>query len=624
MLAIGMTLWLSWLLEGGVAAINDAGSERMRSFHLATLLEQGGRSDDDFQRIRSSVSEELEKFERVLDDLEQGDPVRPLAPPRFSDVQQGVKAIRDDWQARIRPIISRFLVAETRTARLSASRDYEQLVPDFVNRIDSLVLGMERNFAHYTALLRSFQIGLVVLVVVGTIILLRFFQFFVIRPVEQLQQAIQRMSDRDLSVRLPVVTGDEFGLLVQGFNSMAGQLESMYGTLEERVQTETRSLAARNRELAVLYEITSFLNEQGGIDVLCDGFLSRVRQAMGACAGTVRLYSAETGELLMVTHQGVSEEFVSKEQNLGCGDCLCNGVAEQGQPVFFAVNQPPPGMRLHSCVREGFATASAFTVSHNKVVLGVYNLYFNEPQIFSPQEVLLLETLGTHLGVAIENDRLSLRERELAVSEERNLLAQELHDSIAQGLAFLNIEVQLLDDSLRQQRIDEALHTTSQIREGIQESYDDVRELLVHFRTRVHQSDLDGAILAALEKFEGQTGIRTEFDRIGRGLPLPGEDEIQVMHIVQESLSNIRKHAKASEVLVRMTHDVTGLQIEIRDNGLGFDPVAHPNLASDRHVGLKIMRERAFRAGGQCSLISSPGQGTTVLLSLPRHMKENV
>ena len=106
----------------------------------------------------------------------------------------------------------------------------------------------------------------------------------------------------------------------------------------------------------------------------------------------------------------------------------------------------------------------------------------------------LLETLGHHLGVAIENQRLKLRDKQLAISEERNLLAQELHDSIAQGLAFLNIQVQLLQDSLHKGRVDEALQTAGQLREGVQESYDDVRELLVHFRTRVHQSDLDTAI----------------------------------------------------------------------------------------------------------------------------------
>ena len=130
------------------------------------------------------------------------------------------------------------------------------------------------------------------------------------------------------------------------------------------------------------------------------------------------------------------------------------------------------------------------------------------------QEKSLLETIGQHLGVAIENQRLRSREKELAVFEERNLLAQELHDSIAQGLAFLNIQVQLLQDSLRKGNLEEAMQTAGQLREGVQESYDDVREFLVHFRTRVLQSDLDTAIANTLTKFEVQTGIPVSYTHL--------------------------------------------------------------------------------------------------------------
>ena len=220
--------------------------------------------------------------------------------------------------------------------------------------------------------------------------------------------------------------------------------------------------------------------------------------------------------------------------------------------------------------------------------------------------------------MAIENQRLRAREKELAVSEERNLLAQDLHDSIAQGLAFLNIQVQLLQDSLRKGRSEEAMQTAGQLREGVQESYDHVRELLVQFRTRVHQSDLDSAIVAALEKFEAQTGIATNFERDGNGVPLDPDTEIQIMHIVQESLSNIRKHARAGRVGVTVRRSRDGLEVEVADDGGGFDPVNEPKVRSDHHVGLQIMRERAQRIGGECQITSEPGKGALVRLVLPR------
>ena len=180
----------------------------------------------------------------------------------------------------------------------------------------------------------------------------------------------------------------------------------------------------------------------------------------------------------------------------------------------------------------------------------------------------------------------------------------------------------MLQDSLRKGKAEEAMQTAGQLREGVQESYDDVRELLVHFRTRVHQSDLDTAIQSTLQKFEGQTGIATEFERIGGGAAQVPTDEIQIMHIVQESLSNIRKHAKARHVRVVAKRESGRIKIDIEDDGVGFDPENCPNCLSDRHVGLKIMRERAHRIGGECRVASKPGAGSRVTLTLPRENKE--
>jgi len=228
--------------------------------------------------------------------------------------------------------------------------------------------------------------------------------------------------------------------------------------------------------------------------------------------------------------------------------------------------------------------------------------------------------VGQHLGVAIENQRLVAREKEMAVSEERNLLAQELHDSIAQSLAYLNIQVQLLHDDLKQGRTAEAFQGLEQIREGVQESYDDVRELLVHFRIRIGNADLKTVLCNALEKFEGQTGIHATFDQYGAVPELPPEHVLQVMHIVQESLSNVRKHAKASRVDVELANNGECLLL-ISDNGAGFDSTRD---AGDTHVGLSIMRERAHRIGAEMTLESVPGQGTTVCLALPHRSDSRV
>ncbi|MGB4813136.1 MAG: type IV pili methyl-accepting chemotaxis transducer N-terminal domain-containing protein [Methylophilaceae bacterium] len=221
-------------------------------------------------------------------------------------------------------------------------------------------------------------------------------------------------------------------------------------------------------------------------------------------------------------------------------------------------------------------------------------------------------------SVEAKNKELAALDKEMAVSEERNLLAQELHDSIAQSLAFLNIQVQLLQDDLQHNKITQALNVLAQIREGVQESYDDVRELLVHFRTRIGNTDLITAIFSALEKFEGQTGIASDFIVEGKTPALEPEQVLQVMHIVQESLSNVRKHAKASKVEV-VLHKNEKTILDIRDNGIGFDVKSD---AGETHVGLRIMRERAHRIGAQLSFDSTLGSGTHISLILPEQLQE--
>jgi len=204
----------------------------------------------------------------------------------------------------------------------------------------------------------------------------------------------------------------------------------------------------------------------------------------------------------------------------------------------------------------------------------------------------------------------------MAVSEERNLLAQELHDSIAQSLAFLNIQAQMLKESLRKGQLDTAAAELAMMGEGIQESYDNVRELLGHFRIKVSHAELDDAIRSALEKFEGQTGIRTSFRKEGDGVVAAATSTIQVLHIIQEALSNVRKHAAATAVDVTMRGDAE-FSIAVRDDGKGFIP-AEVLEDGGSHVGLDIMRERAHRIGARLELDTAPGRGTCVTLVLPR------
>ena len=214
----------------------------------------------------------------------------------------------------------------------------------------------------------------------------------------------------------------------------------------------------------------------------------------------------------------------------------------------------------------------------------------------------------------MENLRLDSLAKEAAVSHERNLLARELHDSIAQSLAFLKIQVQLMRDALASGDAQRVQAVLGEIDAGVRESYGDVRELLVHFRTRANAEHIEPALQTTLRKFEHQSGIQARLSMQGQGLPLSPDVQIQVLHIVQEALSNVRKHARARQVWLDVQQQ-PHWRFEVRDDGIGFN--TEDRSRGETHVGLRIMAERAERIGATLETMSTPGRGSSVVLELP-------
>ncbi|MFA7241615.1 MAG: type IV pili methyl-accepting chemotaxis transducer N-terminal domain-containing protein [Sulfuricellaceae bacterium] len=618
LVAISSTLYVSRQFEGGAAAINDAGSLRMRSYRLAYLLTHDIYNRLDADVFEREVHNEMTFFEKTLAGLERGDPTRPLFLPKNDGVRGQMEKLHREWNGHIKLLLEEVLKNASPTQRNRLLRDYRPALESFVAMINDLVLGIEQDNARMTSQLRSIQLALVALAVVGTAVLILLMFLLIIRPIAKLQEGIRRMAEGEFAVRVPVESRDEFGDLALGFNHMADHLENLYATLEQRVEAKTHSLEEKNQELALLYEVTAFLNEPASVEEMCRSFLRRLVRQFNAQGGAVRLVDAQSQSLHLVATEGLTDKFFKEETCIGMGECVCGQAAKDEKPVIFDLSRPSSIPLLYNCTREGYRTVSVFTIRVKKRLIGIFNLYYSGKRDFTPQEMRLLETVGQHLGAAIENQQLVSREKEMAVFGERNLLAQELHDSIAQELAFLNIQAQLLEGSLKRGNIPEALESAANIREGVQEGYDDVRELLVHFRTRVHQSDLEGAVRSTLEKFEGQTGIQTVFNVSGSGAPLDPGHETQVLHIVQEALSNVRKHAGAKQVVVDLAR-AGSYAISVQDDGRGFDPGLD---RGDSHVGLNIMRERAHRIGGRLEILSAPGSGATVRFTLDRLQKE--
>ena len=597
---VGWTLWLSWQLAGTAAAINETGSLRMRANRIGLNLL---RHDEAAQ---AQVVVDLREQGRILAHFAGDLPGRPLFLSTDAPLRQQFHAVTTRWD-ELADLAHEALVEGDSTAYLAQ-------LPGFVAEADRLVHVLEVGNASKTTRLRILQSVLIVMACLGTMAMIFLLYRWIIRPVQTLQGGIQRMAARDFSVRVPVNNTDELGVLAQGFNRMADELQSLYEDLGEHVRQKTAELERQNRQLSALYGMTAFLNKPNDIEALCRGFLQRVMDEFHAAAGSIRVLDPSGERLHIVVSLGFSSALQESEHCMRTDACFCGEATQRGTMIIRDFRKLPRPEEI-GCMRDGFQAVSVFQIVTPEATLGTFSLHFRERTTMSPRELQLLEMLGQHLGAALDNQRLSIKARQLAVAEERNLVAQGLHDSLAQGLNFLNLQTQMLGSAVQQRRWEEVEEIVPLLKTGVSESYQDVRELLQNFRTRLGEESLRKAVDDTIGRFRRQTGLNVELHLDDRdGAPLHPDQQLQVLFILQEALSNVRKHAYASKVTVRIdNHRDFGMSI--RDDGEGYDPQEVAE-RSETHVGLSIMRERAARLGGQLQMCSAPGQGTEVSLYL--------
>lgn len=594
--SIGVLVWMSLQLEGGAAAVNEAGRMRMQAYRMVLSAGVGDRQ---------ALPQQLAEFDRSLQLLRDGDPERPLFVPWDDAVRQRFVAVEGDWQ-RFR---ARFSgpTAQPPPAALGAD------AAAFASHIDDFVAGIEGHLSRWSALMHLLQMALLGLALVGAAVLLFTGYLFVLEPVAALKAAINRIQGGDLGARVDCRTADEFGLLAAGFNSMAEQLQSMYRGLEDRVREKTAQLEDKHERLECLYEVTNLVTKATSLDELAAGFTRRIVRISRADGVALRWSDESNSRYLMLASHGLPASMAESEHCLVAGDCHCGAPnAPPGARVIPIRSMQPA--RMGHCAQAGFETVVSVPIRLHDRLMGELDLFFHAQIEISDAERSLFESLTLQLAGAMENLRLNALGLEAAVSQERSFLARELHDSIAQSLAFLKIQVQLMRDAVAKGDAEQVQHVLGEIDVGVRESYGDVRELLMHFRTRANAEDIEPALLTTLRKFEHQTGLSAVLDMTGQGLPLAPDTQIQVLHIVQEALSNVRKHARAGRVWLDVAQQPQW-RFEVRDDGRGFADLDTPR--DETHVGLRIMAERAERLGATLEVLSTPGQGTSVVLTLP-------
>lgn len=595
--SIGLTLWVTWQLEGGAAAVNEAGRLRMQTWRLASAV-QAQLPGDELQAL-------VNRLDASLKLLKEGDPDRPLFVPWAPDVSKRFTEVESVWAAQR---------SGWRTGAAAPERTIQADAVEFVHAVDQLTSAIEAQLSGLTAILNLFQFVMMALAIIGAVVMLFTGYMYVINPLGQLRQGLKQVEAGDFSTRIEVEAQDEFGQVAGGFNRMAATLQSLYGGLEAQVEAKTRRIEAQRARLEALYEVSAFLAEANTIDELTQGFARKVRAVMKADAVAVRWADDANQRYLMLASDCFPEGMLDEERSLLAGACACGNLRADARtrviPILAHEAQP-----VRSCAKAGFESLVSVPIRLQHRLLGEFDLFFRATVTLSSEETELLDALASHLASALEGLRAAALEREAAVGEERALLARELHDSIAQSLAFMKIQVQLLRNAAQREQPDKVRKTLDELDAGVRESINDVRELLVHFRTRTNTDDIEQALQETLQKFEHQTGLPAHLDVRGDGLPLPADVQVQVLHVVQEALSNARKHAGASHVVLEVRKGQRW-RFTVHDDGSGFN--LH-QVRGASHVGLKIMNERAARIGGEVDIVSAPGTGTTVTLTLPPH-----
>lgn len=250
--------------------------------------------------------------------------------------------------------------------------------------------------------------------------------------------------------------------------------------------------------------------------------------------------------------------------------------------------------------------------------IGVLWVTRSEPKLFSDTDLIWLESMSDQIEIAIQHGLMTSQIQSLSIIEERGRIAREMHDGLAQVLGYLNLQVQALESYLMQGKSQRLRDELQQMRDAIQTANADVRENILSLRTTLaDEKDLQAAVHEYLEEFSIQTGVKTEFEYLVTDeLNLSSVAEVQLVCLLQEALTNVRKHASARKVLVTITRRVIdgrdSIHASIVDDGVGF-----ALKGSKRSFGLQTMLERAESVGGRLTIHSAQGKGTTVECSLP-------
>ncbi len=385
---------------------------------------------------------------------------------------------------------------------------------------------------------------------------------------------------------------------------------------QESVAALEQRVSARTRELSTLYEVTAVASESLDVQETMNRSLDRVLAALSTKRGAIFLLDDKTGRLRIGASreipQNIVEQFDLLEPQIGLGPW----VLQHGIPlVIVDVTKDPRVPKIIRAQNPPQVTYVGVPMRAKGKVLGVLTVLREVERQFSIEEVALLASIADQVGVAIENGKLHAQAQQLAIFEERQRLGRDLHDSVTQSIYSVTLFAEAARRLARDGQLGQTQNYLEQLRETSQQALKELRLLVYELRPSMLESEgLIGALQQRLNTVEDRAGVRTELIVHGQiDLPKPIENELY--HITQEALNNALKHANATSVIVELFSKAKGVTMEIRDDGIGFNPKL---IREIKGVGLNSMQERTEKLGGRFFIESLPGKGTKIKIEIPK------
>lgn len=591
--SVAITFWLVQTQQNDAALINLAGRQRMLAQQMARLA----LTDPDHPEQDAAVI----RFAQTLDALSNGGEIQDsngrfhtLNAPTDPAIRASLEAVDKRWQtfhqalqppvnAAALPAVLDALLAELDTA-VSA---YEATAQTKIARLR----GVQFAFLAAAFLLLAGGYGVV--------------QRQLLRPLATLDTAAQEIGSGHQTTPLPDLPGQELARLGQTMEAMRREIAAHHHALEQQV-------ARRTQELTAAFEFSQEIVRQMEPAQLLQSVTDRACELMQGQTSSICVLDGDGRFLELAANSGADSGYVGLRQSVARG--LAVPVVGDRQTIVTAGGCANCGFLHH------FPGAACIAAPLQVGGRSLGALCVARPQpLFDAAAARALTLLANAAAVALENGRLitagKRQAEENASLAERERLAADLHDNLAQTLGALHLGADRLAGDLSAGEVAQAQDRLAQMQGNLKQAYAQVRMALTGLREPPpDDGELMAGVRAALAEFETQTGLSAEL--VGEVKPgwLTAVTQKQALHILREALTNIRRHAQATQVQIKMTQKEETFTLEIVDDGFGFDANW---VNSQNHLGLTIMRARAERCQGRLTIHSIPGEGTRVTAVFP-------